>query len=85
MRERMEQAYGQTFGDVELHRDSAEVPAGQQAFARGRQIHVERGAFDAGGEHGTGTYVAGARAADAATHAELRDEVGRLREIGFLE
>jgi hypothetical protein len=52
MRERMEQAYGQAFDDVELHRDSAEVPAGQQAFARGRHIHFERGAFDPGSEHG---------------------------------
>jgi len=41
--------------------------------------------FDAGGEQGTETYVAGARAADASTHAGLRDEVGRLRELGFLE
>lgn len=52
MRERMERAYGQTFDDVELHRDSAEVPAGQQAFARGRHIHFERGAFDPASAHG---------------------------------
>lgn len=41
--------------------------------------------FDAAGEQGTDSYVAGARAADASTHAELRHEVGRLRELGFLD
>jgi len=31
---------------VELHRDSAEVPAGKLAITRGRRIHLERGAVD---------------------------------------
>ncbi len=43
---RMERAYGRRFDDVELHRDSAEVPAGQLAMTRGRHIHLERGAVD---------------------------------------
>ena len=50
--ERMEQAYGQRFDDVEIHADSAEVPAGQQAFTRGRHIYFERGAFDPESDHG---------------------------------
>ncbi|HEU4728254.1 MAG TPA: DUF4157 domain-containing protein, partial [Kofleriaceae bacterium] len=43
---RMERAFGRRFEDVELHRDSAEVPAGQLAMTRGRRIHLERGAVD---------------------------------------
>jgi len=50
--ERMEQAYGQRFDDVELHTDSAEVPAGQQAFTRGRHIYFEPGTFAPASEHG---------------------------------
>src|SRR5262249_55470338 len=51
-RARMEQAYGQRFDDIEIHADSAEVPAGQQAFTRGRHIFFGRGAFDPESEHG---------------------------------
>jgi ADP-ribose pyrophosphatase YjhB (NUDIX family) len=51
-RERMEQAYGQRFDDVEIHMDSADVPVGQQAFTRGRHIYFERGAFEPDSEHG---------------------------------
>ena len=40
--------------------------------------------FDGGGEDGSASYVAGGRAADAAAHPELRDEVGRLRDLGYL-
>jgi hypothetical protein len=43
---RMERAFGRRFEDVELHRESAEVPAGQLAMTRGRRIHLERGAVD---------------------------------------
>lgn len=43
---RMERAYGRRFDDVAIHRDSAEVPAGQLAMTRGRHIHLERGAVD---------------------------------------
>src|SRR5262249_32296285 len=49
---RMEQAYGQRFDDIEIHVDSAEVPAGQQAFTRGRHIYFERGVFEPESEHG---------------------------------
>jgi len=49
---RMEQAYGQRFDDVEIHADSAEVSAGQQAFTRGRHIYFERGAFEPESDHG---------------------------------
>ena len=41
--ERMERAYGQRFDDVQIQRDSAEVPSGAQAFTRAHQIHLERG------------------------------------------
>jgi Domain of unknown function (DUF4157) len=40
---RMERAFDRRFADVELHPESAEVPAGQQAFTQGRHIHLERG------------------------------------------
>jgi hypothetical protein len=43
---RMERAFDRRFDDVELHRDSAEVPVGQLAITRGRRIHLERGAVD---------------------------------------
>jgi len=46
MRARMERAYGQPFGDVELHPDSAEVPVGQGAITRERRIYLEPGAVD---------------------------------------
>ncbi len=40
--------------------------------------------FDGGSEPGSPSYVAGGRAADGAAHPQLRDEVGRMRELGFL-
>jgi hypothetical protein len=40
--------------------------------------------FDAAGSSSEGVYVAGARAADAADSAELRGEIDRLRELGYL-
>ena len=39
--------------------------------------------FD-GGEQGSGVYVDGARAADAANHPALREAMDRLRGLGFL-
>jgi hypothetical protein len=50
--ERMEQAYGQPFADVEIHTDSPEVPLGQQAFTRGRHIYFETGAFEPASDRG---------------------------------
>ena len=40
--------------------------------------------FDAAGSSSEGVYVAGARAADAADSPELRTELDRLRELGYL-
>lgn len=40
--------------------------------------------FDAGGVEGTQLYVAGARAADTAEHPELRAEISRMQDLGFL-
>ena len=40
--------------------------------------------FDAAGSSSEGVYVAGARAADAADSADLRAELDRLRELGYL-
>jgi hypothetical protein len=40
--------------------------------------------FDGGEPTESSPYVVGGRAADAATHPELRDELARLRELGFL-
>ena len=40
--------------------------------------------FDGGDSDGTASYVAGGRAADAATHPQLRGELARLRELGYL-
>jgi hypothetical protein len=40
--------------------------------------------FDGGDAEGSGAYVAGGRAADAAPHPELRGELDRLRDLGFL-
>jgi hypothetical protein len=40
--------------------------------------------FDGGDTDGTSSYVAGGRAADAAGHPELREELARLRELGYL-
>jgi hypothetical protein len=40
--------------------------------------------FDGGDTDGTSSYVVGGRAADAASHPELRDELSRLRELGYL-
>ena len=40
--------------------------------------------FDAAGSGSEGVYVAGARAADAADSPELRAELDRLRELGYL-
>ncbi|MCP3424059.1 hypothetical protein [Nocardioides pinisoli] len=40
--------------------------------------------FDAAGAEGAQLYVAGARAADSAGHPELKAEISRLQELGFL-
>ena len=40
--------------------------------------------FDAAGAEGAQLYVAGARAADSAEHPELRAEISRMQELGFL-
>lgn len=40
--------------------------------------------FDGGEANGTSPYVVGGRAADAASHPELRGELARMRELGFL-
>lgn len=40
--------------------------------------------FDSGGEQGIAAYVVGARAADAADHLDLRAELDRLTERGYL-
>lgn len=40
--------------------------------------------FDGDREQGGGVYVAGGRAADSATHPELRAEINRIQELGYL-
>jgi len=40
--------------------------------------------FDGNGQQGHGTCVAGGRAADRATHPELRAEIGRIQQLGYL-
>ena len=45
VRTRMERAFGHDFSGVDIHLDSREVPAGEQAFTRGRDIHFGEGAF----------------------------------------
>ena len=40
--------------------------------------------FDGTASNGTHVYVAGARAADSAEHPELRAEIARMQELGFL-
>ncbi len=40
--------------------------------------------FDSDGVEGEGVHVTGGRAADGSTHPELRAEVARLRELGYL-
>ncbi|GCD89877.1 hypothetical protein [Nocardioides sp. LS1] len=40
--------------------------------------------FDGGPSVGAPSYVAGGRAADRAAHPELRAEIGRLQELGYL-
>ncbi|WP_067437944.1 hypothetical protein [Nocardioides jensenii] len=40
--------------------------------------------FDGGSQTGPSAYVAGGRAADAATHPELRAAIKRIHELGFL-
>jgi hypothetical protein len=40
--------------------------------------------FDSEREQGTGVYVAGGRAADNAAHPELRAEISRIQELGYL-
>jgi hypothetical protein len=40
--------------------------------------------FDAAGAEGAQLYVEGARAADSADHPELRAEIARLQDLGFL-
>lgn len=69
--DRMEQAYGQRFDDVEIHYDSAEVPTGQQAFTRGRHIYFEIGAFDPSSEHGE--HVVAHELAHVAQQSRLSD------------
>jgi len=40
--------------------------------------------FDSDRDRGTSAYVAGGRAADSATHADLRAEISRIQELGYL-
>jgi hypothetical protein len=40
--------------------------------------------FDGGDADTTSSYVVGGRAADAATHPQLREELARIRELGYL-
>ncbi len=40
--------------------------------------------FDAGASGGPDMYVAGAKAADSAEHPELRAEIARMQDLGFL-
>jgi hypothetical protein len=40
--------------------------------------------FDGDGAHGHAAYVAGGRAADGAAHPEVRAELDRLQELGYL-
>lgn len=40
--------------------------------------------FDSGGPDGTHVYVRGARAADSAEHPELRAEIKRMQDLGYL-
>jgi hypothetical protein len=40
--------------------------------------------FDGAGARGEGSYVAGGRAADQADHPELRAEITRIQELGYL-
>jgi hypothetical protein len=48
----MEHAFGQHFDDVTIHPDSAEVPAGAQAFTRGHEIHFRPGVYRPGTSRG---------------------------------
>lgn len=51
--ERFESAFGQSFGDVRIHRAStAATSVGATAFARGSDIHFAPGRFDAGSQSG---------------------------------
>lgn len=40
--------------------------------------------FDGGDEHGPAAYLAGARAADTATHPDLKAAIRRIHELGYL-
>ena len=40
--------------------------------------------FDGGSDRGEGPYVAGGRAADNASHPDLRAEIARIHELGYL-
>jgi hypothetical protein len=40
--------------------------------------------FDGAASNGSHVYVAGAKAADSAPHPELRAEIVRLQEMGYL-
>ena len=40
--------------------------------------------FDGGDDRGAASYVAGGRAADNAAHPELRAEIARIQELGYL-
>lgn len=81
--ERMEQAYGQHFGDVEIHADSAEVPAGQQAFTRGRHIYFEHGAFEPESDHGE--HVIAHELAHVAQQSQPASEMQRPASRAALE
>jgi hypothetical protein len=51
-RARMERSFGQDLGQVRVHPDSAEVPAGTKAITRGRDIYFAPGAFAPDSERG---------------------------------
>ena len=66
-------------------------PNGRMIDVGGRRMHLDcRGqneptvVFEAGPVAGTSPYVVGARAADRAPHPELRAELARLRDLGYL-
>ena len=40
--------------------------------------------FDGGTSGGSDMYVAGAKAADSAEHPELRAEIARMQDLGYL-
>lgn len=52
VRARVERAFGTSLSHVLVHRDSPDVSLGEQAFARGRDIYTEPGAFERDNERG---------------------------------